>query len=121
MGWHVVGTHQYYYRSKRVNGKVVRQYIGKGAVGELAAATADLRRLERTIEAIELNAEVDRLQQADVPLGELCESTDMLARAVLILAGYHRHDRGEWRKRHGHDVTSAGRNHKDNHRYDRGA
>ena len=108
MPWHMVGTGRYYYRSERVNGKPVRRYVGKGQIGEVAAATADLRRLEREIKARELKTEKDRLRQAEAPLNELCEITDLLTRAALIVAGYHQHDRGEWRRRHGNSPTTAG-------------
>jgi hypothetical protein len=31
----------------------------------------------------------------------LGETTDLLARAALLAAGFHQHKRGEWRKRRG--------------------
>jgi hypothetical protein len=99
MSWHMVGTRRYYYVTERVGGKPLRRYVGKGQVGETAAAIADLRRLERVIKTRELVAEEERLRQADAPLKELCESLDVLARAALVAAGYFRHDRGNWRRR----------------------
>jgi len=107
MAWHVIGTRRYFYHSERVNGKPVRRYIGKGKAGEVAAEIADLRRLEREIKARELMAEENRLKQAEAHLTELCEMTDMLVRAALIAAGYHQHDRGDWRRRHGTNPTTA--------------
>ena len=55
MGWE---TRQrggrYYIRSKKVKGRVVREYIGGGDLGELASAMEALDRWE--CEAIELNS-----------------------------------------------------------------
>jgi hypothetical protein len=66
-----------------------------------------MRRLEREIKARELMAEENRLQQAEEPLRELCRLTDILTRAALMVAGYHQHDRGEWRRRHGNNPTTS--------------
>jgi hypothetical protein len=107
MSWHQVGTKRYYYRSERVNGEPVRRYVGKGQAGEVAAEIVNLRRLEREITARELKAEMDRLRKVEVPLRELCEISEMLTRAALMVAGYHQHARGKWRRRHGNNSTSS--------------
>jgi hypothetical protein len=106
MSWHLVGTRRYFYVHKRIGGKPVRRYVGAGQIGEIAGATAELRRLQRAIEARECKAEADRLDQAEEPLIELCEITEMLTRAALVAAGYHRHDRGKWRYRRGNTISA---------------
>ena len=88
----------FYTRTLRVGGRRVRQYLGSGLEAQAAAAADDLRRLGREIAARERHAERERLRGAEAPLLDLCELTDVLARAALVLAGYHRHDRGEWRR-----------------------
>ncbi len=100
MPWQNRGTKRYYYRSERLNGRPLRRYVGAGGgpAAELAAAADDLRRLEREIAARERHAERERQQEAEAPLLQLCEVSDTVARAALVLAGYHRHDRGEWRR-----------------------
>jgi len=51
--------------------------------------------------------ELASLGAAVEPLRSLSNSADLLSRAALVLAGYHQHDRGEWRRRrhdkHAHD------------------
>jgi len=98
MPWAQVGSRRYYYRSQRVAGRPVRRYVGTGPVAELAAAADDLRKLEHAIAARELKAEQTRRHQAEAPLGALCRLTDFLTRATFVTAGYHRHDRGAWRR-----------------------
>ena len=103
MAWQKRGTKRYYYRNERAGGRPVRRYVGAAAspAAELAATADDLRRLGREIEARELRDEQARLAAAAAPLLALCGLTDTLARAALVVAGYHRHARGEWRRRHG--------------------
>ncbi len=100
MAWERRGAKRYYTRSVRREGRVVRQYFGTGPVAELAAATDEERRLRREIAARDRRAEKARHDAAFSPLQELCKLADLLAAASLLVAGYHRHDRGEWRRRH---------------------
>jgi hypothetical protein len=99
MGWDVRDGRRYYSRSRKVGGRVVREYVGGGAAGQAAAAADALRRAER-----EASAEAARQRRAEhdaalAPLLRLCEATDLLARAALAAGGYHQHDGGQWRKR----------------------
>ena len=53
-----------------------------------------------------LDAAAFRIEQAtldafDADIDALIETTDRLAHAALVAAGYHLHKRGEWRKRRG--------------------
>jgi hypothetical protein len=94
------GKGRYYTRSRRVNGKIRREYIGTGrhaeVIAEIDAAERAERELERKLEKeqrecdLELDAEVD----------ELCQLIDGLARGALLAAGFHSH-RGTWRRRYG--------------------
>ena len=101
MAWQVVDARKYYYRHRRVGGRPRTVYVGAAGspAAELAAAADDLRRLEREVTARERHAERERLRGAEAPLLELCEVSDIVARAALVAAGYHRHDRGPWRRR----------------------
>lgn len=89
----------YYYRSRRVAGRVVKEYVGRGPLADLAAAWAEEDRAAR-LAALEADrrrrAELDDVAQQ---VGEVCQAVDDVAAAWLTLAGYHRHDRGAWRKR----------------------
>ena len=89
----------YYTRSRKVNGRVIREYIGGGVLGELAARMDALERQQREEEEALWREEREQLADLTAPVDELCEAAEVLARAALMSAGYRRHKRGEWRKR----------------------
>ena len=101
MPWSQRGSRSYFYVTQRVNGRPRRVYVGAGgsAAATLAAADADQRRLAREAAARERHAEQARHQEVEAPLVRLCAVSDVLTRAALLTAGFHRHDRGQWRRR----------------------
>lgn len=96
MGW---DKGRYYTRSRKVNGRVVREYIGTGEVAELAAQSDAIDRADREAERQARRAEKAELDALDASVKELDELADLLARAALLAAGYRQHKRGEWRRR----------------------
>jgi hypothetical protein len=89
----------YYTRSRKEGGKVVREYVGGGLLGELAARMDAEERRRREEEKATHREERERLDALVAPVEELCEAAEVIARAALVASGYHRHNRGEWRKR----------------------
>ena len=84
-------------RSRKVNGRVVREYVGKGLVGQLAAQTDALERDRRSIakyRAMVARVEAERM---DEYLRAVARLADLLVRASLVAAGCHQHHRGERR------------------------
>jgi hypothetical protein len=93
----------YYTRSKKVNGKVIREYVGGGGglggrIGEIAAGCDELRRIERELEVLRRREEREKLEVLASPVLELCEATEVLLRAYLVDSGYRR-VQGHWRRR----------------------
>lgn len=97
----------YYYRVRKMNGRVHREYVGTGQVAELAAQLDALEREHRQDEAQALRQEKAELAALDAEVKALAEWSDLLARAALLAAGYHQHKRGEWRKRRERDETAG--------------
>jgi hypothetical protein len=95
MGW---DKGRYYTRSKKVNGRVVREYVGTGRVAELVAQMDATERADREAERASRRAEKADLATLDAEIKALAEITDLAARAALLAAGYHQHKR-EWRKK----------------------
>lgn len=101
MPWKRRGDRQYFYRSRRVGGRVVAEYVGAGELAELVAAGVECGRASRRA----ARATERELRQAEREWQEAAERlvSDALGLATWIMqaAGYHRHDRGPWRKRRG--------------------
>ncbi len=89
---------RYYTRSRREGGRLVREYIGCGVKGELAAAADVSRRGEREAERAAIRAERERERAAEAELVALHWTVDQLTRGALLAAGFERHKR-QWRKR----------------------
>ena len=66
MGWDKNG--RYYTRSKRVNGRVVREYVGGGRAGELVAQMDAIDRDKRETERMCARLEREEIAQLDAPL-----------------------------------------------------
>jgi hypothetical protein len=92
------GKGRYYTRSRRVNGKVVREYFGSGPAAEQAALDDALERLRRSERRRKFA--IDQVQRATEQqrVEAYCQWVEVVMRAELVAAGYHYH-RGEWRKR----------------------
>lgn len=104
MAWERRGNRHYYYRSRKIAGRVVREYVGGGVHGEVAAALDAGRRQERERARAAERQVQEQFRTAALPHQELERLTTALLRAALTDAGYHQHDRGAWRKRRDHTV-----------------
>jgi hypothetical protein len=96
-------TTGYYYRSKRVNGRSVKVYFGRGITARLAAHLDECARQDRRAEREVQLAEQVRLSVADLAFADARALVYLLVQAVLILSGFHMHRGSDWRRRrHGH-------------------
>ncbi len=93
----------YYTRSRKEGGRVVREYVGGGPLGELAAQMDDELRQRHQEERAARKEERERLDAMMAPVEELCEAAEVIARASLLASGYRQHNRGEWRKKRERD------------------
>ena len=96
MGWE---RNRYYTRSRKVGGKVTREYVGCGPLADLIADRDNTERAARMKIRDARKAEVARLESLDALVAELCDLADLAAHAALIAAGFHQHHCGNWRKR----------------------
>lgn len=90
---------RYYTRSRKVNGRVVREYVGTGPLAQIAAERDEAERRRTADEVRRRRAERARLAQEEAPLAALDAALTTLTKALLLASGYHQHERGEWRRR----------------------
>jgi len=90
--------HRYLYKNRRRGNRVITQYVGTGAVAELAARTEALYRAERQAELRAWQEELRCCAEIDAVVATVCSTIDQLVMAELLLAGCYRHQ-WEWRKR----------------------
>src|SRR3954451_24302330 len=98
MGWDRQGQRRYYSRSRKVGGRVIREYVGGGAVGEAAQLQDQERRLERQRQRDREQQQRQQILAADRALDAFADRVDTLTAAALYAAGLHRHRR-QWRRR----------------------
>src|SRR5262245_34991056 len=89
LGW---DRGRYYTRSKKVNGRVVREYLGTGRVAELAAQLDAIGREERNLAAEERRMQRAEQDDLDEKVQALIDVTDLLAHAALTAAGFRQHN-----------------------------
>jgi hypothetical protein len=110
MAWETRGNQSYYYRSRRVNGKVVKEYVGSGDLADSIAALEALDRQRGEMERSEAQAERREQAELEDEIEAYCRQVDDTLAEVLTALGYHRHDRGAWRRKRqgGQEGTTVG-------------
>lgn len=111
MGWEMRGRWGPYYTiSRRENGRVMREYVGKGPGAEQLAALREARAWADFLVRLEQKREREKLRErsdAEAALIELRALLKEAAREALEAAGYHQHKRGEWRQKRGKKTEGA--------------
>ena len=82
----------YYRRYRRAAGRVIREYVGTGEGANHIAAEDEARRRQ-------VESDLDAARALAEDIQRLSELAELLAHAALLAAGYHRPNRGPWRKR----------------------
>ncbi len=99
MSWEYRGKQgPYYTRTHKVNGRTIREYIGAGLPGRLAAAEDEARRAvhaERIQQANATSEHIDALEASSKALDGLCRAA---VETELYQRGFHLWHR-QWRRR----------------------
>jgi len=99
MHWKTIGGKRYAYRSRRVGGKVVTEYVGSGEVAGLIALLDAEDRAGRFDARQEEREDAEAEAERDRPLDELVAAVQREAEAYLLSRGFHRPGRWKWRRR----------------------
>ena len=90
MAWETRFGRPNLYRSRRVGGRVVKDYLGHGPAARVADSLAALDRRDRREQAEALAAQVAATEPLDRLMGELDEAAGRLLEATLLAHGYWR-------------------------------
>jgi hypothetical protein len=91
---------QYFYKSVRENGRVVKRYIGSGPDATKAAEVERQQRQEREEARAAERRELEQINAAFEPLAAFENAFETVLEAALSAAGYVCR-KGEWRKQYG--------------------
>jgi hypothetical protein len=97
MAWEQRSRQRFYYRKRRVGRRVVSEYLGAGPLAELNAWLDAQERQARAERRQAARAAIEADREAAAQLEQAGRLTESLARAALLLAGYHAH-KGQWRR-----------------------
>jgi hypothetical protein len=89
---------RYYYRCKRVDGRPIKVYVGKGPEAEQAARSDTLLNHQKEVVRQAYRDEVIQLAIADQALKDFGTFMTLLSQSFMLIAGHHSHH-GEWRRR----------------------
>jgi hypothetical protein len=109
MGWEhrPGGSAPYYYHAARTpEGRVVKEYYGRGERAQAAAAAVARSQARRNADRRAVQEERGRLAGPDGLMAELVGVTQVLLDAALLAKGFHRLNYGRWRKRRGTEARS---------------
>ncbi len=99
MYWMVKNGHRYAYRSRWVEGRPVKEYVGVGAQAEAAERAQIEARIERDVRRQRWERQWAEIEAARAALDRFCAQADLWVRITLVLAGYYLHHGHEWRQR----------------------
>jgi hypothetical protein len=98
VAWERCRDNLYYYQAEREGGRVRKRYVGTGEEAELIAhADATIRRT-KTERRERARAEMEEAEGLASMADELDDAAEVLVRAEMLAAGYHKR-KGEWRRR----------------------
>jgi hypothetical protein len=100
MAWETRNGREYYYRKHRIGSRVISEYVGSGWLADLTAAADEQERDEREAERRAWNKTKAEILSADHEVNQTMDTCHTLAKAILLVSGFHTH-KGQWRRKRG--------------------
>lgn len=99
----VIKGKRYWYRSRKVHGKVITDYIGpdESMKANRGFLMLELAAAEKVEDQLKLDEIVDTITKREEEVEKMYDFVADLLETSLKNAGFHKHNRGEWRKRRG--------------------
>jgi hypothetical protein len=100
MGWESRGNGRYYYRKRKVAGRVISEYAGAILDGRLMEQLDQDARQKATIRRKAWQTLKDREKAIDQQINEITNAVNNYVAGFLLVSGHHLHKR-QWRKQRG--------------------
>ena len=109
MSWESRGKHglRFYYRARRREGRIIKSCMGSGQAANVSWQLDLADRAQRKRARAQEREELAEFAAVADQVAEFCDFADLITRAALLIAGYHRPLQGSWRKRHGRKSASC--------------
>jgi hypothetical protein len=107
MPWKLIAGRRYFYRTRRADGRVFGEYLGRGPVARLWVAELERRKADRALVTRAIAASRAQLQTVDELLRGLLEELQQLTQIELRLAGFHYAHRNWRRQNHARHLAAA--------------
>jgi hypothetical protein len=99
MSWEKRGSNRYYTRTRRENGRVIREYVGAGELAELAAFHDRILQEARRDRSTNVRVRLEEIKAAKASLKKVRKQVWNQYLLAMAEFGYHLHARSTWRKR----------------------
>lgn len=99
MSWEYRGSNRYYTRTRRQNGRVIREYVGTGQLADIAAYQDFMLFVTRRERSSQDRTRLEEIKAAKALLKKV--RMQVWSQFLLAMAefGFHLHARSTWRKR----------------------
>ena len=101
MGWERRGGRTYYYVKERDGDRVRSRYVGNPLRAQILSEFVANETEFRQARAIANRCEREIFDTEDREMTHYFRTVDRIVREILEASGFHRQDRGRWRKRRG--------------------
>jgi D-Tyr-tRNAtyr deacylase len=98
MGWETRGNNLYYYRKKRIVGRVVSEYVGRGLMAQEIELMDLTERKERYDRIRAMRQQKEEFGFFDNQVSQMNLLVDHMVGGFLIISGFHKY-KGQWRRR----------------------
>ena len=97
MAWESRRNKSYYYRKRKVGGKVFSEYLGNGFLADYAEGMDERAKAEAARKRKEWEAIKDEQRRLDKIVDDFTALVNTYTDALMLVTGHHTHKR-QWRK-----------------------
>jgi hypothetical protein len=99
MSWETRGSNRYFTRTRRQNGRVIREYVGTGQLAEIAAYQDHMLLVAQRERSSQDRTRLDEIKAAKASLKTVRKQVWSQFLMAMSDFGFHLHARSTWRKR----------------------